>query len=89
MKDDQQRSVPASATGEPHGRDGSRVWLHWTAAAALAIAVVTSMTGALYVGFARWQPGVRVAEGPSLAVERATRTPPAAPAADDRRVIAR
>lgn len=88
MKDVSQRSVDASAPGEIRARRRSRGWIQWTLAAALAIAVVAVTAGALFVGFARWQPGVRVAEAPALAVERAARTPPA-PQWDDRRVIAR
>ncbi|MFN3889702.1 MAG: hypothetical protein ACK4MV_04830 [Beijerinckiaceae bacterium] len=82
----------------PHGsgswpraaiRIGARApaWLQWTAAAAASALLVATVWLALFSVLTRWEPGVRVAQAPSLAIDRA---PPivSGPTGEDR-VIAR
>ena len=58
---------------EIHGTRASRrgARMHWLASASAAVAIMMIIWLALFSGLMRWQPGLRIAQGPSIAAERA------------------
>ena len=71
------------------GRRLAALWAQWTAASLVAAGIVTAMTLMLFAGLSAWRPGQRVAEAPSLGLERAIPPATAGRYADDTRVLAR
>ncbi len=65
------------------------VWAQWATAAFLAASAVTALTLMLFAGLHSWRPGQRVAQAPSLGLERAIPPSAAGRSADDTRVLAR
>ena len=70
-------------------RDFLPAWAQWTAAAFLAASAVTAITLMLFAGLYSWRAGQRVAQAPSLALERAIPQSAAGGSVDDTRVLAR
>lgn len=81
-----EKGLRAAAHGATRG---SPEWIRWGAAGVAVAAVVIALALTLFAGLAQLQPGWRVAQGPSLAIERALPRDQAARQADESRVIAR
>lgn len=69
-------------------------WLRWAAATFAVVAIVALLALTLFAGLSHLQPGWRVAQAPSLAVERAVpqdqaRRQTGDTRVDDTRVLAR